>query len=300
MVQQKDSRPKELKPYLFHGVDLDWRDGGKEASGECPFCGREKFSVDVTTGKWRCLVCDESGNSSSFLRKLWKESHHTKFYRVSLSEGRQIRSNTLDSWGVVLSLIDKTWMVPGYNPKGTLQQLYRYVDTGDGYYKLLATPGHSHRLFGVPLYDKSKNVVYLCEGPWDGMALWETWGGLKEVGNSYTITSNVKSSLLADASVLAVPGCNAFDRKWCSLFSGKRVVLMFDNDHPREHPKTGRPVKPAALGGMERIAGLLASYRKPPQEILYHCWGESGVDLSLPHGYDVRDHLTKGDVEYTD
>ena len=54
--QQTDNKPDRLRPYEFHGVGLTTR--GKHAVGDCQFCGKEgKFSVEVDTGLWRCLVC---------------------------------------------------------------------------------------------------------------------------------------------------------------------------------------------------------------------------------------------------
>lgn len=51
-------KPEKLKPYLFHGVNLNWTSGQQtgEATGQCPFCGREdKFTVNIETGQYRCL-----------------------------------------------------------------------------------------------------------------------------------------------------------------------------------------------------------------------------------------------------
>ena len=61
-------RPNHLRPYVFHGLDLRHRDGDRNASGDCPWCGREgKFSVEVETGLWRCWVCAEGSSRVSLL-----------------------------------------------------------------------------------------------------------------------------------------------------------------------------------------------------------------------------------------
>src|SRR5690349_18463068 len=79
-MPQVDTRPESLRPYLYHGINLSWKDGGAEAVGDCPFCGREgKFSVKIEDGRWRCLVCAEGtdkggGNAYTFIRILWEES----------------------------------------------------------------------------------------------------------------------------------------------------------------------------------------------------------------------------------
>ncbi len=160
--------------------------------------------------------------------------------------------------------------------------------------RLLPTPTLKHKLFGVNLYNKKKSEVFLCEGVFDAMALWETLRTTKRNDKGELIsTANPNSSLLYEANVLAVPGCKVFFVDWIPLFSGKTVNLVFDNDHPRENPKTGKDIEPAGLSGMQRIAAILNADKKPPLVINYLQWGEHGYDLDLPSGYDVRDHLTK-------
>jgi ribosomal protein L37AE/L43A len=56
-VPKVSDKPVNLRPYLFHGLDLEW-EGRDQAVGECPFCGKEgKFYVALETGKWDCKVC---------------------------------------------------------------------------------------------------------------------------------------------------------------------------------------------------------------------------------------------------
>ncbi len=297
------SDPDALRPYLFHGIDLQWTVGGKEATGECPFCGREKFSVSLETGQWCCFKgsCDETGNAYTFLRKLCAlcfDATDILTYN-HLATDRGINADTLFKWYLCQGQ-DGNWLVPGYNEKGALMQLYKYVRTEKGK-RLLPTPGlkrdkTSHQLHGVNLYNKDNAIVYLCEGPWDAMILWEALGACKVIEGpegqvDLVRTASPEASLLGNASVLAVPGAMVFREAWCSLFAGKVVNLMYDNDHERKHPKAGNPIKPAGLEGMKRVAGILSSSKEPPLEINYLAWGASGSNTSLPHGYDVRDAL---------
>jgi hypothetical protein len=302
-VKSKDTDVAEkLKPYLFHGVEL--RINGKQASGDCPFCGRDgKFGVEVETGLWNCFVCKEGnekggGNSSVFLRKLWEVSDAaTSDYSELSEERRLLYPDTLLHWQVSQSLTTGKWLVPGFGSKGALNQLYQYTEV-NGKMRLLPTPTHGHQLHGLNLFDPTKQTMYICEGPWDGMALWEVLrqAKLNDVGD-LVATANEERSLAADANVLAVPGCNVFFETWLPLFAGKHVVLMFDNDHPRKNEATGRDVEPAGLVGMQRIAKILAAAKQPPESIRYLCWGDNGVDLTLPGGFDVRDALTGGTGE---
>ena len=295
MPRIQSKQPEKLRPYLFHGIDLTWKDGDKEAVGECPFCGREdKFSVDIETGKWQCFKCTEAGNIYVFLQKLWVESDKamTDYSSLVLLDNRGLEHpDTLTAWQVVRSITTGDWLVPGYGATGKLSQLYRYV-TSEKRSLLMLTPTLGHRLHGVNLYDKSKSVVFLCEGPWDAMVLWEMLSCTKETDDGLRATANRKHSFLADVNVLATPTCTVFEKSWLPLFSGKKVYLMFDNDHPRKHPKTGKLVKPGGWSGMERVTGMLSSAEKPPDSIGCITWGKEGHSLELPSGYDLKDKLT--------
>jgi len=88
-ISQEDI-PEGVKPFLNHGIELNYKPGDKNATGDCPFCGAEsKFSVHIETTLWRCWACNEGyekrdaqgnvkpikgGNAVEFLRMLWKYS----------------------------------------------------------------------------------------------------------------------------------------------------------------------------------------------------------------------------------
>lgn len=298
--------PEQLEPYLFHKVALTWKSGDDNAVGDCPFCGKEgKFSILIRNGVWRCFVCDEGedngknakgGNSYIFLRKLHKlslESTTDEEYEEIREHRGLLSIESLKAWGVCRSIIDNTTMVPGFNSDGKLIQLYRYVRI-NGSWKLLATKGLSHGLFGAHLYKADKDANDLCEGPWDGMALWEVKRHAKynDVG-SVIRTGNVKSSLYASTNILATPGCLNFSDKWCKLFANKDVSILYDNDHERNHPKTGSVIESPAFKGVKRVAGALLA-AKVNARISYQKWGDKGFDPSLPNGMDVRDVLKQG------
>lgn len=290
--------PEKLRPYLFHGINLSWDKGGKEATGECPFCGKMKFSVSIETGNWRCWTCGgdtEKGGAGviTFLRKLWEESEEaTRKYSALVTDRKLLQADTLIYWGVVRSVTTDNWLVPGYSVTGKLTQLYQYIPFQERK-KLLPTPTLGHQLHGVNLYHKDKSTVYLCEGPWDAMALWEVLGQVKETPQGLVPTANRKKSYLDNSNVLAVPGCLVFFEDWIPLFTDKFVVLMYDNDHPRKHPKTRKEIAPAGLVGMQRVATILNKAKKPPLEIAYHRWGDGGFTPDLPSGHDIRDCLTQ-------
>lgn len=289
------STPKTLKPYIFHGVDLDWEEGKDQAIGTCPFCGRDgKFCVHVGKGVWRCLVCNEGtdkgkviqgGNALTFLRLLWDKS------RAEVSAGAKqlaadrglLGSSTLSAWGVSQSTVTGDWIVPGFTADGRLCNLFKYAGRPK---KLLATAEMSLGIFGRNMYDPKKPNVYLCEGIWDAMALWEVLRQSKQGESGLEFTSNEEVSLAAEASVLAVPGAMTFFEHWHSLFAGKVLNLMYDSDHPKENGSR------VGYDAMRRIAEILSrSTDGQPSELRYLNWGKDGYDPNQKSGYDVRDFL---------
>jgi hypothetical protein len=278
-----------------------------QAQGQCPWCGKIKFLVNQTNGKWDCKTCGTSGNLSTFIRKLWEQSDRATGLEV-LEPLRVHRGlmlpETLMGWGVVRSTVTGEWLLPGYDQTGRMDHLYRYVQTqaGDGVtaWKVNAVKGMYHKIFGMPVFAKQRGTVYVCEGPWDGMALWESLRAAKWADDNSRLmyTANPLTSLLADANVIAVPSAYTYNVKWNSVFAGKRVVLCYDNDHPRTHPRTGQKVKPAGLDGMRRAAEIMAAAEVPPAEICYLKWGESGYHPGLKDGLDVRDVLAIGGSDW--
>lgn len=286
--------PEKLRPYIFHRVDLSWND--RSATGDCPWCGREsKFNVNLETGMWRCYVCGEGsdkggGNAYTFLRKLREMADKNTTDYSSLAVDRRLLPDTLVHWELAMSPLTGDWLVPGYNIQGKLCQLYRYV-RGSKRSLLLPTPELGHQLHGVSLMHKDASTVYVCEGPWDAMALWEALRQCKRSGDELTITANVERSLLSEANVLAVPGASTFSDAWLPLFESKQVVLMYDNDHPRVNPKTGKLAPPAGWAGMKRATGMLSS--KAASIRILRWSGEADHEASLPSGFDIRDALTQ-------
>ncbi len=298
-----NNKPLKLRPYLFHGLDLTWSEGDKDAVCECPFCEKpDKFGIKIETGQYSCYRCKESGNINTFLQTLWDWSDKdTKEYKELSKNRKLLEPDTLMHWGVVQSFLTNGWMIPGYNISNkTIGQLYRYATVG-GKQRLLATSGLGHKIFGLNLFDSNKDNVYICEGPWDAMILWELLGQTKMTDRGLVPTGNPDVSLLSNSNVIAVPGCNVFDPKWCSLFEACTVCIMFDNDHPKVHSKTGKQIEPAGLSGTKRLASILSSSDTPPDSINYVQWGESGMpyELDMPDGYDLRDYLTFLPISHT-
>lgn len=289
----RDWTPEHLRPFTFHGVHLELQGG--QGVGDCPFCGKEgKLSVHAETGLWRCWSCgggtdNGGGNSLTFMRLLYgqwssktneNELPFGSGYLEKIADDRRLLSrDTVRSWGVCIDPLG-TWIVPGYDTEGKLTQLYRRTriqERGEWVWRLLPTPGvwaagKVHALhMPVGDWEPLRPNILICEGPWDGMAVWETWPRPRPLEN-------------VQGNIVAVPGCNVWRAEWTKMCAGKHVTLMFDSDHPRENNAR------AGYDGMARVAkrlsGVAASVR-------YLKWGENGFDPTKPSGYDVRDFLTE-------
>ncbi len=303
MPKKAQDVPISIRLYQFHGVDIDWRPGLREVLGTCPFCGEDrKFSVHADgpkKGLWRCLSCNagsvkegkitQGGNDITFLRLLWRLGREVNADMEELAQDRKlIYSQTLADWGVTQSPITDEWMIPGYSPRGEITQLYLYrYSHVRKKHVLMATPGLDptkprHGLHGVfPLIGAArKEEVYIAEGPWDGMALWE-------------VMRHRDQKLFNHSTVIAVPGCNVFFPSWLPLLAGKRVILLFDSDHPRV--VKGHTILGGGTAGVRSIARMLREKGSYCKEIVCLKWGSEGYDPEKPHGYDVRDLLTESD-----
>jgi hypothetical protein len=283
--------------FTHHGVALGGN--GAQLTGECPFCGKEKLSVEAATGLWRCFVCGRDGNPLEFLRQLWAacDAATNGWARKLADERGLMDAATVTAWGACKSVVDGGWLVPGYNVRGELTQLYcrRQVRGSDGAWSqvLLPTPGvwepgRVHALHMPSMdFDPARQSWWFAEGPWDGMALWEVGRQARRVENSDAIevTGNPAASVLAGANVLAVPGCTTWRDDWTEACRGKDVYLPYDNDHPLESGAK------AGADGVRRIAGKLAGVAA---SVSWVSWGGGGYDASLPDGFDVRDALVRG------
>lgn len=273
-------RLERLRPYEFHGVHLE-QSSGKEAIGDCPFCDKEnKFSVNLETGLWKCWVCGSGsssggGNALTFIRLIYEQSlrNTTDDFIQHVALDRLITSSSVKAWGVTQARdgLLTSWLVPGFGTDGKLDQLYKRVAG-----KLLPTPGiwsegKQHALHIPALiagdFDPKRTNIIVCEGPWDGMALWE-----------------VDRQIWGDTNIVAVPGCNVWRDEWTQMCKDKVVTLLYDSDHPN-----GPNNISAGWAGVQRVCKKLSGIASLVRVLV---WGPNGYDVSKPSGWDIRDTLS--------
>lgn len=292
--------PKNLRLFQYQVPDFSYTEGNSQARGTCPFCTAEKFYIEVETGLWKCHagMCGASGNPLQFVEKVWMDSWDATSDYAEIQHNRRIlEADTLERWGIARSLTTGHWVVPAFEPNGKFGNLYEYRAGEKGRMSLMPTATIPHKLHWTKdERPKEKPTIYICEGVWDAMALWEVMGAAKLSASgdgTYTHTSNEAISLLSQADVIAANSCTmSLAGKWSGLFAGKNVVLMFDSDHPIE--RANGTVGRAGYDGMRRITQELANADSPPESIQYLKWGPEGYDPNQKSGYDVRDFLTQG------
>lgn len=289
MAKKKETNPLEV--FEFHGVALT--EDGDQAQGDCPFCGKEDhFFVNLENGLWDCKVCLESGNPTTFLRKLHEACYaDTTFDQYKeLGKERGVLVKTLKRWGVAFNPIMDEWVIPQNNLEGSLNNLYAWREI-DGRMALLSSPGYPTGIFNLETMD-GKDEVHICEGPWDGMAWEELLYGHKQ--SSGKLVKSTKGTLLDTRSVVATPG-TIFRQVWAQMFEGKAVRVLNDNDHPRK-VRGGKTVQPGWLGAKKTAERLEGS----AGEVMILDWGMTrpkpkgkdrpeGYSKKYADGFDIRD-----------
>ncbi len=233
------------------------RNGSAEALADaCPWCGKDKFSLNVTTGEYHCKHCAEgSGNHWTFLRWAYGEAlKGTTADRYSaLGKKRGIAPQTLKRHGLAYDEGGARWLIPFKNAEGNVVnlQLY-YPDAPKGQTKQ-NLPGLSTAIYGFEQLAKDKErPVLICEGPFDAIAL------------DYSLGANNR----AKYAIVATPG--TFKEAWAPHFRGRKVRAFYDNDKGGEQHRE----RVRKLLGVSGVAAELKVLKWPD---------------GTPDGYDVND-----------
>lgn len=290
MPKTSKQLPPSVRPYDFHGLTVVDPDTDSPKT-DCPFCGRDgKLGIsnkDDDDGRFRCVACDTSGNPASFCEQL----HALSLSQTSaadyekLAEYRGLPAEALKAWGAAKSATTGEWVVPAYSASGKVVNLYRYAFVGDGHV-LMQTPSLPGGLFGYHLWDDDRPNALVCEGPWDGIAVWHALSRAGKTG---------------EYNVVARPGAAFFSDTWVPIFAEKVVGLLNDNDHPRQ--EQGKTHSPAGWEGVKKAVSHLMGGDTPPKSVSFLAWdcqdegfdastGGKGYRASLPDGFDCRDYLS--------
>lgn len=180
-----------------------------------------------------------------------------------LATNRKLRKSTLLQHEIGYNPITKAYIIPVWDEnKKTLLNIRVYKDS-----KLMNTSGCNAVLYGLHELKKPHTSIWLTEGEWDKMAMWEM---LKRVG-------------IKDAVSVATPGANTFKGDWQYLFKNKIVHVAYDNDHDKVVKEVFRPG--AGKAGCRKVREHLAPVVK---QLDFVNWPKSYEDK-----FDVRDWYTK-------
>lgn len=204
--------PKALRGYKHHGVTFHETElHGNQYLGFCPTCRREKFYVSEDGELWDCKTCAESGNFYQFLE--WRMQRHRKHLKggaiLKLSKKKLLKPATFRAWGMGYYPRTEEYMIPETaNQHNKLTNIGRYKRGSNNTH---ATANAEHSLC-QPTEQTQTDTVWIMEGQWDGMALWECLDGSE--------------------TVYAKPGSNTFPKQSLILFKDKDVIIVGDHDDP--------------------------------------------------------------------
>ena len=238
----------KLKGFAQHGVEFT-EETDDQAAGTCPWCHKKlKFWVNKDNRLWDCKVCGLQGNWEQFLECAHIEGRK-QFKAVvgrPLSKERGISQQTFRAFGFGWNGIEYTYPV---------RDMKRIIDLKR--YKLgkrgMSTKGGKISGLISPEKRIESKRIWICEGEWDALALYEI---LKQ--------KKIKED------VYAVCGASNFPKDMLPLFQNKEVVLCFDNDT-------------AGQRGLAKAWDLLVGVSGKQSRL--H-WPNS---LGLKEGYDIRD-----------
>jgi len=251
-----------IATYTFHGVDIEPTSNG-EATGICPFCGKNKFYVNIKEGTFCCKsanTCGKTGNKYTFLQLFYDLSlsvttlNHYK--RLAKLRG-DISPDVFKDAELAFDPSLKRWILPMRNESGSIVNLRVW----DPKTKIpMSTTGCKLHLGNQEAL--SNDTIYICEGEWDGYCM--DW-------------LLARSSKLKDAKscgVVSLPGADSFKEEWADMFRRKQVILLFDNDE---------------AGRKGRDKTILSLQKNTKCKTIHSInWPES-----YPDKFDINDYVAK-------
>jgi hypothetical protein len=319
-----DNIPQSVRPYLALGFQKK-ASSGREWRGICPFCGRDKFYVNVENGLWSCKAgaCAREGNLTGYMKAYWQMLREDVSGsgpdgtggRVqpwkSLSQDRGIPSEWLQTQELCWD--GAKWLSPVRNATGGIIS-FRTWTRGQ---KERALPGVPVGLWGLSEGGlaalgragerMSRNGVgnsrrlWLCEGMWDAIALRYILGRGRNTEGSGSRGSENGSGTggggLGEAPggdlVWAVPGASTWKGGWIGLVRdawADEVVLAYDHDEAGRLG-VGRVCRAVEESNSEFLAGRLSPSGRSPRGAFEVWAGWVNWPRAFPDGYDCRDFL---------
>jgi hypothetical protein len=230
--------------------------------------------MNVQTGQWRCFYGVKSGNSYDLIREL-----HAIYFSTTTDEQYasliKMRKGAIDlpvlkEMQVAWNPVTSEWLLPSWGTEGAskgIVNLYTYkksfdTTTGQASMQVLSGPTFKHVPYGIHRLRQGTNrPIWVLEGHFDYLAF-----------NS--LLRRIEPSQQPNYDSVGAPGSGTFPRIFLNIFSGRDVVLVYDNDQ-------------AGQEGMEKITRDMSGQGIFPMSLRHMVWPEG-----LPKGFDVSDVIT--------
>jgi len=205
----------EQHGFVYEGVS------GNQVYGYSIFSGKNTFYINPKTKMWDCKSSGKAGGYQTFL----KEVHALSLESFDngkidfLKNNRSLQKSTLKKHQIGFNTNTNDFLIPIYDAnKKNLQDLKRFNPKNHKAYKMLSSSGAIAGLYGWEELGDVK-TVWLVEGEWDRMAMWEVLNKTKKLGTD---------------AVVSVPGAMTFKADWAGLFKDKDVIVGYDNDYDKK------------------------------------------------------------------
>lgn len=247
---------------------------GVNVSGTCLFCGsysaklqktKNTFFVNTSNKRWDCKMCGLEGGYETFLQELqnFGQLQITNSLIKDLAAEKSIDAKTLIVHKVGYNPLINRYYVPVFAPNKTVVDLKIYNPDSKARARFISSVGANKSLYFGYNYDRN-NPIYLTEGEWDRMVMWETLVATKSKG-----------------SIVGLPGATSLKTEWINYFKGMDVIVLLDNDYDRE--VQGKLVEGAGKKGSQKIYRMLKGVSR---SLKFLRWPEK---LKLKDGFDIRD-----------
>ncbi len=256
---------KNLMVFKQHGF-IPKNCSGNQVYGYSIFSGNNKFYINPETKMWDCKSSGKSGGYQNFLKEVYDMSVvDFKGDRISwLKNNRGLQRATLKHHNIGWNQHSESYIIPVFDALN--DKLWDLKIYSSKHKKLMSSAGSNTGLFGWDELQKFKKV-WLVEGEWDKMAMWEIL---------------YRTDRLDTETVVSVPGATTFKTEWHALFNNKIVYVCYDADKTKK--RSG--VEHAGAGPLGTMK-VYQSIKNIVKEIKFVHWPSDVKD-----GYDVRDHLS--------
>ena len=262
-AQSKLEHPN-IMAFKQHGFTPVGTSGTDNIIGNCVFCGGDKFFVNAETKMWDCKHCGKNGGFLTFLRDVVEFCVHGMGRRElrELVDNRGLSSSTLRHHQLGFNTVTGRYMLPVFDMNHENVWDIRSYNIGD---RLISTAGCTTALFGwEDLQRTDYDTIWLCEGEWDRMAMWEV----------------IQAEGLTRDIAVGVPGAGTFKNEWTVYFKDKDVNVVYDHDYDKV--VNGKLRKGAGPAGAVKVYERL---RSAAHDLRFVHWPEKYKD-----GYDLRDY----------